>query len=399
MAEAAERGTTRNDRGAAPSWQTDVVAIHMVSMTTAKWSAVLVIACLCGCRSAKRRSADDARARVASHSEDGGPSDARNPLPDASIAAFLDGLEPKGPPPLPIKRKFRRGDCKTSYAPRPDRDPNPMCRVDGGTFMYGDGVYVESKSIDAEPTEVHRQAVRRTVGSFYIDQFEVTASQTAYFLNAHGNVCEGLDKKQNPNDVLTCVWIDSKYSDIEIRDGQYIPKKGQELASERAFSWEGALRYCAWAGKQVPSSTQWEYAARHDPATRKDLTYPWGDKWRPHVAACNTAPCDPNPGIGLDVRPPFPAGTFDGTGGRLDSSSPFGLHDTVGGGSEIVFECDRPDETCNAGEPCSCRIFVTPGDHSPDVVSLRVANRIDHTVFRGGFVTVRCLSRTGPDQP
>jgi formylglycine-generating enzyme required for sulfatase activity len=33
------------------------------------------------------------------------------------------------------------------------------------------------------------------------------------------------------------------------------------------FSWQDAMEYCAWVGKHVPSSAQWEYAARHDPRT------------------------------------------------------------------------------------------------------------------------------------
>lgn len=371
---------------------------QMLCRPAAIWGLLLASACLSGCgRPTKQASRDDAPTRVAALPSDGSVADAATPAgkagSDPSVVAYLNGLEPKGSPPPPIKRRFRRGDCKTDYAPRPNRDPNPMCRVEGGTFMYGDGVYIESKTIDTDPIVVRHQAVKRTVGSFYIDQFEVTAAQAAHFLNARGNVCEGLDKKQNATDVLDCVWIESKYSDIEIRDGAYVAKKGQELVSERAFSWEGALQYCAWVGKQIPSSTQWEYAARHDPTTGRDLVFPWGDAWRAHIAACNAAPCEPNPGAGLDVRAPFSAGTFDGSRGRQDSSSPFGLHDTVGGGSEIVFECDGPDDTCKAGEPCTCRILMTPGDHSPDVDSLHVANRIDHTIFSGGLVTVRCVSR------
>ena len=45
-------------------------------------------------------------------------------------------IEPTLPPPAPTIRPG--GDCKTEYAPRPTRDPNPMCKVDGGTFEMGD---------------------------------------------------------------------------------------------------------------------------------------------------------------------------------------------------------------------------------------------------------------------
>jgi formylglycine-generating enzyme required for sulfatase activity len=264
--------------------------------------------------------------------------------------------------------------------------------------MYGGGRRIYDGSDVAMP-ERHIDAVKTAVQAFDIDQFEVTTAQAAHFLNAHGNVCEGLDKKQNPDDVLYCVWLDAELSGIELRDGTYVPKKGQEQVRESYFSWEGALRYCAWAGKQVASSAQWEYASRHDPIDQRDFLYPWGDKWQPHAAACNSSPCDGNPGTIASGRQLLPVGIFDGTRGRYDASSPFGIHDAAGGGDEIVFECERPDDTCKAGEPCNCRVLLTSGDHSPDVEALRVDNRADETARGFGGGAVRCVVTRPVSEP
>ncbi|MEO8842639.1 MAG: hypothetical protein ABI704_13780, partial [Kofleriaceae bacterium] len=79
--------------------------------------------------------------------------------------------DPTEPPPPPVVKPGGKGDCKTDYAPSPKRDPSPMCKIDGGTFTMGD--------------DNERMAAK--VSPYYIDQFEVTAAQVAYYLNAtHG---------------------------------------------------------------------------------------------------------------------------------------------------------------------------------------------------------------------
>jgi len=308
------------------------------------------------------------------------PADAR--ILDTEVTARLDALEPRDPAPPPIIRKHRRGDCRTEYAPRPKRDPNPMCRVRGGTFVMGAGA--PSPEIKAVPT---------TVGDFDIDQFEVTSAQAVHFLNAHGNDCPGLDVMNHPSNPRPCV-MGPKLSGIrEDANGRFSVQRGRELDTP-LFTWEGAMRYCAWVGKQVATSAQWEYAARHDPDTGKDLAYPWGDEWDPRRTACRAEGCTPSPARvpHVDMRDP-PIGSFDGTRGRLDGSSPWGVHDMAGGASELVFQCGDPNTPCSPGQrACSCRKLDTSngGATSPD--ELHVTHRFDGThLKKGGLSTVRCV--------
>src|SRR3990170_6696392 len=112
-------------------------------------------------------------------SRSNGAQPAAPPPIDASIE---ETAEPKVPPPPPTVKPAGKGDCRTEYAPRPKRDPNPMCRVRGGNFQMG------SPEGESDPDEHPQHPV--TVKDFYLDQFEVTWAQVAHFLNARGgNAC------------------------------------------------------------------------------------------------------------------------------------------------------------------------------------------------------------------
>lgn len=149
------------------------------------------------------------------------------------------------------------------------------------------------------------------------------------------------------------------------------------------------MRYCAWVGKQVPTSAQWEYAAGHDPETGRDLAYPWGDQWLPRRAACQADGCTPKqPRLDGDL----PVGSFDGTRGNGDASSPWGVHDMAGGASELVFDCDDPNTTCMpGGRSCPCRKLLTSTQGTDSQEELKVTHRFDNPGVKSGVIAVRCV--------
>jgi formylglycine-generating enzyme required for sulfatase activity len=310
---------------------------------------IIVALCIAGACSSKGSQREPVRTDASREQRADPASDAAL---EVGLEIRLDKLEPPGPTPKPIRRKHRSGDCSTKYAPRPDRDPNPMCRIPGGSFAMGGSI------ADPPPHVVSSQPTptRTSVRDFDIDQFEVTAAQAARFLNAHGNECPGLHarvaSKKTP-----CVWLESGRDPIDEHDGEFVvlPNRGEFVVWN--FSIEGAMRYCAWVGKQLATSAQWEYAARHDPRTGRDLIYPWGDTWKANRTCTTHEDCAREwkqfKTVGI-------AGLFDGTRGRGDGSSPFGVHDTLEAGNEYVTVCDDPNATCRPGRPCPCQIVSTP---------------------------------------
>ena len=100
---------------------------------------------------------------------------------------------------------------------------------------------------------------------FYIDKYEVTSAEFAAFLNAEGNQIEG-----------DALWLDVEDEDapLSYQDGRYIPAAGRENHPVVAVTWHGAMRYCEWAGKRLPTREEWRQAALGIDGRQ----YPWGNQ-------------------------------------------------------------------------------------------------------------------------
>jgi len=110
-----------------------------------------------------------------------------------------------------------------------------MIYLEGGSFMMGNDKIREEAPED-----------EMTVGPYWIDKYPVTVEQYAKFLVE--------TKTPEPK-----YWHEPNFN------GALQPVVG--------ITWSQAMAYVKWAGKELPSEAQWEYAARG----RDNRVFPWGD--------------------------------------------------------------------------------------------------------------------------
>lgn len=132
--------------------------------------------------------------------------------------------------------------------------------------------------------------------AFYIDQSEVTTGRYAKFLAATGS--------SNPPD---------GWEALDLDRGGELPVIGVD--------WNDAMAYCKWAGRRLPTESEWEKAARGTDARR----YPWG----------NAAP-SPDRANYQNNSPDAYSGGLAKVGSHPPGRSPFGVDDLAGNVSEWV---------------------------------------------------------------
>src|SRR6266536_6312386 len=188
------------------------------------------------------------------------------------------------------------------HAAADSKNSSEMVRVPGGMFLMG----------NSDGPEDERPQQQINVAEFFIDRTPVTNAQFAQFLNAKGT--QAADGQR---------WYDIDDNDARIhrRADKWTADSGSENYPVVEASWYGAVAYCAWLGKRLPTESEWEKAARGTDARK----YPWGNEppTPAHANFLNGAPGAYRDGL-------KPVGTHPA--GR----SPSGIDDLAGNAAEWV---------------------------------------------------------------
>ena len=178
-----------------------------------------------------------------------------------------------------------------------EQELQQMMRIPAGPFLMGTN--------DGPADERPQHGVN--LPEFFIDRLPVTNLQFARFLNA--KALQGTAVKR---------WYDIDDDDARIhkRGDEWLADAGAENNPVVEVSWFGALAYCSWLGKRLPTEAEWEKSARGSDGRK----YPWGNEPPDHTRAHFAAGWNDFRAVGS-----FPKG-----------ASPFGVLDLAGNGWEWI---------------------------------------------------------------
>jgi formylglycine-generating enzyme required for sulfatase activity len=232
----------------------------------------------------------------------------------------------------------------TSVSPKPQNSVSPPSRppdkdmvwIPGGTFQMG----------SANPKYPEEGPIHTvTVSGFWIDKYPVTNKQFQKFVKETGYVtfAEKAPKAEdypdaNPEQLVPgsavfikpnrpvapqtfCWWQYVPGANWRHPQGPNSSIKGKENHPVVQIVYEDVVAYAQWAGKQLPTEAQWEFAAR---GGLEGAEFAWGDKFMPQDKPMANTWLGQFPWQNLKSQPPGTeaVGSYPPNG--------YGLYDMIG---------------------------------------------------------------------
>jgi iron(II)-dependent oxidoreductase len=180
------------------------------------------------------------------------------------------------------------------------------------------GEFEMGTDLDPWALDNERPAHRVHVPGFAIDTVPVRNADWIEFIAAGGYrrpelwTAAGWDRVQSAGLVAPEFWAPAGDGWTLRRFGATVPVPPDEPVQH--VCWYEADAYARWRGRRLPTETEWEKAARHDPATGRSRRYPWGDE----------TPGEQHANLGGRHLGPAEVGAYPG------GVSPLGVHQLIG---------------------------------------------------------------------
>lgn len=239
----------------------------------------------------------------------------------------------------------------------PAEAPSGMVWVPGGEFSMGSSVAGEAAGHCHEPQDDARPIHRVRVSGFFMDATEVTNAQFAQFVEATGyvTVAERIPTAEElpgvPDELRVAgstVFTPPAHATATqpMNWWRFVPGAnwrqpggpGTSIADRAEhpvvhIAHADALAYATWAGKDLPTEAEWEFAAR---GGKTGQLYPWGNNFDEGTHANTFQGVFPTKDTARDgYAGTAPAGTYAPNG--------FGLYDMAGNVWEWTLDWYRVD--------------------------------------------------------
>jgi formylglycine-generating enzyme len=266
-----------------------------------------------------------------------------------------------------------------------------MVFIPGGTFRMGSDHHYQEEA----------PAHRVTVGGFWIDRTPVTNRQFRRFINETGHLTSAEiapDPKDYPGALPhmlkagSLVFVPPQHQ-VDLRDWSqwwrftfganwrrpYGPRSGISGLDEHPvvhIAYRDALAYAAWAGKDLPTEAEWEFAAR---GGLDGADYAWGDEFTPdgRQMANTWQGAFPHENLNLDgYRRTSPVMAFPPNG--------YGLYDMIGNVWEWTADWYSAQHQAEAAKACCIPQNPRGGSEEGSYDPCQPNIRIRRKVIKGG---------------